>query len=150
MRGLGAKPRRGVRGGGGGQWSPPPKKFKFLLSPEGKNTKSVISQKLRIAQKKSFMPKMSVWSIQIFPANLATFKENLIFGRPKRPFWTPVAHLLCSDGHFEGMGVCISLVGIQSDTYCRPTKLWLKKYEKYHTARLQIRWNGVYICVVLP
>ena len=48
-------------------------------------------QKLRIAQKKSLMQKMSVRSISIFPANLATFKENEIFGYPKRPFWMTVA-----------------------------------------------------------
>ena len=33
---------------------------------------------------------MSVKSIPIFTSNLI-FAENLIFGRQKRPFWTPVA-----------------------------------------------------------
>ena len=55
------------------------------------DTKSIISRKLSIAQKKSFMKKMSVRSISIYPDNLATFQESLIFGRPKRPFWTPAA-----------------------------------------------------------
>ena len=77
MRGPGAQPRLVVRGGK----APRQKKniyfFKFLLSPEEKNTKSILSQKIRIAQKKSFEEKkMSVTSIPIFPANLATFEEN--------------------------------------------------------------------------
>ena len=34
---------------------------------------------------------LSVRSIPIYPANLATFEENRIFERPNRPFWTPAA-----------------------------------------------------------
>ena len=34
---------------------------------------------------------MSARSIPIYPANLANYEETLTFGRPKRPFWTPVA-----------------------------------------------------------
>ena len=34
---------------------------------------------------------MSVRSIQIYPADLATFDENWIFGHTKLPFWTHVA-----------------------------------------------------------
>ena len=66
--------------------------FKSLLSPEEKNTKSIISQKLRIAQESHFCIKWAcVRSIPIFPVNLVTFEENRIFGRPKRPFWIPAA-----------------------------------------------------------
>ena len=32
---------------------------------------------------------MSVGSIPIYPANLATIDKNLMFWCPKRPFWTP-------------------------------------------------------------
>ena len=49
-----------------------------------------ISQKLGIAQRKSFIRKVSVRSISIYLSNLATVDENWIFGRLKRPFWTPV------------------------------------------------------------
>ena len=35
-------------------------------------------------RKKSFIRKMSVRSIPIYPANLATFEESWIFGRPKQ------------------------------------------------------------------
>ena len=38
--------------------------------------KRTISQKLKIAQEKLFMRKMSVRSIAIYPANLVTFAEN--------------------------------------------------------------------------
>ena len=37
-----------------------------------------ISQKLRIAQQKSLMRKMSVRSIPIYPTNLVNFEESLI------------------------------------------------------------------------
>ena len=53
-----------------------------------KYIKSIISQKLRIAQKMSFMIKVSVRSIPNYAANLATYEENWIFERPKRPIWT--------------------------------------------------------------
>ena len=113
--------------------SPPPKFvkiffFKILPSPAKINTKSIISQKLRIVLKKSCMQKVSVRSFPIIPANLTTYEENQIFGRPKRPFWTPVApkrdmkfhaHLYFSTlcifcvemATSEGRWVCISLVG---------------------------------------
>ena len=42
-------------------------------------------------KKKSYRQEMSVRSIPIFPAHLATFEESWIFGHPKRPFWTPAA-----------------------------------------------------------
>ena len=84
------------------------------------NTKSIISQKLRIAQEKSFTWKSITRSILIFPENLAAFEENLIFWAHFWTFWTPItrklkigktwymvflsfqhiAHLLCKDGHF--------------------------------------------------
>ena len=66
---------------------------------------------------------MSVRWIAIFPANLAAYKENWIFDRPKqrvmmwyetlRPslFEGKIAHLLCQIGHFWGEEICISLVG---------------------------------------
>ena len=53
--------------------------------------KVTISQKLRITQKKLFMRKMSVRSIPIYPANLATFEEKKIFGQGKYRFWSPAA-----------------------------------------------------------
>ena len=34
---------------------------------------------------------MIVRLIPVYPANLATYEESWIFGRPKRAFWTPVA-----------------------------------------------------------
>ena len=109
--------------------------FKFLPSP-AKKTKSIISQKLKIAQKKSFMQKMSVTSILIYPANLSTFEGSWLFEHPKRRFWTPTApkrnmiwyEILCpslflahcasfmSDDNFwkgEGLQLCISVVGKQ-------------------------------------
>ena len=86
MRGQGAHPRWGVR-----STLPIFFFFKFLLNLEGKNIKLIISQKLRIAQKKSYVQKMSVWSIPIFHENLANFEGNWFFGCPKHPFWTPVA-----------------------------------------------------------
>ena len=52
--------------------------------------KVTISQKIRIAQKKSFMEKMSARSIPITPANLATCEESWI-SDAKHPFWTTVA-----------------------------------------------------------
>ena len=51
---------------------------------KGKNTKSIISQKLRIA-------KMSAKSIPIYSANLDTFEESWVFGCPKRLIWTLAA-----------------------------------------------------------
>ena len=39
------------------------------------NTKSIISQTLRIAQEKSFVQKIIFKSIRIFPVNLATFEQ---------------------------------------------------------------------------
>ena len=42
-------------------------------------------------KKKLFMQKMSTRSIPIYPANLATFEESWILGRPKRPFWMATA-----------------------------------------------------------
>ena len=41
-----------------------------------KNTKSIISQKIRIAQKKLFKQKMSARSIPIYRGNLTTFEES--------------------------------------------------------------------------
>ena len=58
---------------------------------KGENRKSIISQKLRIVQKKSFVQIMIVISIPILIEKLVTFEENLILRRPKRPFWTPIA-----------------------------------------------------------
>ena len=48
-----------------------------------------ISQIIRIAQKKSFMRKMSVRLLPIYPANLATFEESWIFGRSEAHFEQP-------------------------------------------------------------
>ena len=62
----GGAPGGGVRGG----------HFKFLPSPEEKNTNSIISQKLRTARKKSFMQEVSVRSIPIDPGNLVTSEES--------------------------------------------------------------------------
>ena len=42
----------------------------------GENTKSIISQKLRIAQKKTFVRKMIVRSIRIFSVNLVKFEQH--------------------------------------------------------------------------
>ena len=65
--------------------------YKFLLSPEGKNTKSIISQKLGIAQKNhlriigasdQFQSSQQIWSL---------LNKNEFFGNPKRSFWTPTA-----------------------------------------------------------
>ena len=80
--------------------------------------KVTISQKLRIAHKKSFVQKMSALSIPIYPANLAIFKESWCFGSPvvgkrdmmwyeisRQPFFQLIAHILCQDGQFWlGMG----------------------------------------------
>ena len=44
-----------------------------------------------MTQKKMINQIMSDRSIAIYPTNLATFEGRYIFGRPKRPFWTPVA-----------------------------------------------------------
>ena len=59
--------------------SPPAKKknLQKSASPANKYTKSIISKKLRIAQKKSFKQQMSARSIPIYPANLATSEKNL-------------------------------------------------------------------------
>ena len=54
-----------------------------------KITKSIISQKLSIAQKCHLCKKINVRTIPICPANLVIFKESWIFGCPKWPFWTP-------------------------------------------------------------
>ena len=80
----GASGRR-CRGGGGGLAKPPAqnKNFKSLLSPATKNTKLIISQKLRIAQKKSFTQKMSARLIPIYPESLVTFEKNYNFGAPR-------------------------------------------------------------------
>ena len=50
--------------------------FKFMPSHAKNYTKSITSQKLRIAIKKSFMQKRSTRSIPIYPAKLATFEES--------------------------------------------------------------------------
>ena len=42
-------------------------------------------------KKKSFMEKINVRLIPMYPTNLATFKESSIFGRPGRSFWTLMA-----------------------------------------------------------
>ena len=47
--------------------------------------------KLRITQKMSFVQKMGVGSIPIYPANLATFEESRIFGAPFGRVWAPLA-----------------------------------------------------------
>ena len=43
---------------------------------KGENTKSIISEKLRIAQKKTFMQKIIDKSISISPVNLVTFEQQ--------------------------------------------------------------------------
>ena len=57
--------------------------LKFLPSPAKK--KSIISQKLRIAQKKSFMQILSVRLIPIYPANLTVFEIQVEFLAAKTP-----------------------------------------------------------------
>ena len=64
------------------------KKLPIFLTQ--KLLKVIIYQKLRIAQKKLFMRKMSARSIPIYPANLVIFEESWIFGGSKHPCWTPV------------------------------------------------------------
>ena len=101
---------------------PPPKKIK--IDPPAKKIQYwSYLENWESHKKKSFMQKMSARSIQIYPANFATFEESLIFGRTKRPFWTAVAakrnmwyeishqsfflliaHLFCQDGNFWGGG----------------------------------------------
>ena len=48
----------------------------FCEVPQNKKTKSIVSQKLRIVQEKSFMQKMSIRSIPIDPTNLTSFEES--------------------------------------------------------------------------
>ena len=63
-------------GGGGGEARHPKKKIlQISVKSRKKNTKSIISQKLRIAQEKSFMQKMSARLIAIYSVNLVTFEE---------------------------------------------------------------------------
>ena len=64
----------------------PAEKKKFCK----KNTKSIMSGKTKNRTKMLFMHKMSVRSIPIYPENLIIFKESLLFGHPKHPFWMPV------------------------------------------------------------
>ena len=90
---------------------------KTLIFFKAKITKSDYISKTNNRTKKSFMQKMSVRSIPIYPAYLATFEGSCIFWRPKRPFWIPVAtkrdmkfcayhffklitHILCQDSRF--------------------------------------------------
>ena len=94
--------------------------------------KKIIIITLTTHKKKLFRRKIIVGSITIFPANWATFEDDLIFCASFWTFWTPItqkrdmmwydfsfvsaqhiAHLLCKDDHFwEGGGwVCRSVVG---------------------------------------
>ena len=51
-----------------------------LSRTESTNRNSIIPQKIRVAQKKSFRKKMSARTIPIYPRNLATFEESWILG----------------------------------------------------------------------
>ena len=73
MRDQGAQPRQGVRRGEATR----PKK------------KSIISQKLIIAQKKSLVQKMGARSIPKYSTNLVTFEKSWIFGAPYGHLWHP-------------------------------------------------------------
>ena len=46
---------------------------------EERNSESIISQNKESHKMKSFMQKLIVISIPMFPANLTTFEENIIF-----------------------------------------------------------------------
>ena len=112
-----------------------PKNSTFFKSKILKILRSIDSSTKNCRKKFIYLQKMSVRSIPNYPANLATFEESCIFGRPKHPFRTPVvpkrammwceilrpsfflyiAHCLCRDGHlWRGVGVCLSVVGKQS------------------------------------
>ena len=52
--------------------------------------KKSISQKLRIAQEKSFLQKMSARWIAIYLANLSTFEESWIYGTAFKRVWASV------------------------------------------------------------
>ena len=75
--------------------------FFFQISDKSckKITKSIKSQKLRIAQKRSFMQKMNARLIPIYPVNLASFFSK------KLHFWGAFWACLGTCG-----GVCISLI----------------------------------------
>ena len=47
-----------------------------LSRTESTNRNSIIPQKIRVAQKKSFRQKISARTIPIYPRNLATFEES--------------------------------------------------------------------------
>ena len=89
-------------------------------------TKSDYISKTKNRTEKSCVQKMSARSIPIYPTNLATFEENLIFGRPKRPFWTPMApkHDIKFNAHH----------------YFQPLRIF---YVKMVTS--ERRWTGVHI-----
>ena len=85
----GSGPGGGASGEGcevGGEGPAQKNVFNFLPSPAKKKYKTIISEKLKIAKKKSFMQKVSARSIPIYAANLATFEESRFFGRPKSIF----------------------------------------------------------------
>ena len=71
----------------------PTRVFKFLLSPTKKNTKLIISQKLRIAHKKSHScKKLAPDQFQSTLANFATFEKSCIFGAPFGNLWRPTRY----------------------------------------------------------
>ena len=91
MQGPGAQPRCGVAEVGLTPIKENKKIVQISVKFRKKNTKSIISQKLKIAQKKSFMQKMSARSIPIYSENLTTFEESGIIGAPfGRPNFTPI------------------------------------------------------------
>ena len=143
MLGAGVQPRYGE--GGGGK-APRPNKINSARSRKKK--KSLISQKLRIAQEKSFMHK---WVPDQFQSILQIWLllKKVEFFKIQRPyailsdmkfyanhFFQHIAHLFCRDGHFWGWGgVCMSLV-LTGPEGKIPTLLWSLQLNSSISARI--------------
>ena len=137
--------------GRGGAKSTAQKKILQTSAQSRRKKKPIISQKLRITQKKSFMQKFSTRSIPIYSANFATFEESWFFGA-LLIFWAPIIYLVHCASFMSrwpllnvGGGVWISLVEKQP-------KLVFITISRYSISGFQldfrtysINWTSVFI-----